>query len=36
MRHSLFFCLLADMTFLLTACSIAGSKDIHLTSENGK
>ena len=24
------------MTFLLTACSIAGSKDNHLTSENGK
>ena len=36
MKHSLFFCLLADMTFLLTACSIAGSKDNHLTSENGK
>ncbi len=36
MRHSLFFCLLADMAFLLTACSIVGSKDNHLTSENGK
>ena len=32
MRHSLFFCLLAVMTFLLAACSIAGSKDNHLTS----
>ena len=35
-RHSLFFCLLVDMTFLLTACSIAGSKKNHPTSENGK
>ena len=36
MRHSLFFCLLTDMTFLLTSCSIAGSKENHPTSENGK
>ena len=36
MKHSLFFCLLAVMTFLLAACSNAGSKDNHLTSENGK